>query len=84
MNLCPLHQENFMKFAPRTPICTVQSITYTPERRVITLSRIAPHPDYAHQPVKRRNAPFRLHLMMAPEAASSFEPVIQVRSQAKP
>ncbi len=72
-----------MKFAPLTPICAVQSITYTPERRVITLSRIAPHPDYTHKPAKRRKAPFRLHLLMAPEATSSFEPVIQVRSQSK-
>ncbi len=72
-----------MKFTPLTPICAVQSITYTPERRVITLSRIAPHPDYARLPVRRRKAPFRLHLNMAPEAASSFEPVIQVRSQSK-
>ncbi len=83
MNLCPLHQETFMKFTPLTPTCAVQSITYTPERRVITLSRIAPPCDYVQPPVKRRKAPFRLHLKMAPEAASSFEPLIQVRSQSK-
>jgi len=83
MNLCPLHQENFMKFTPLTPTCAVQSITYTPERRVITLSRIAPPCDYVQPPVKRRKSPFRLHLLMAPEAATSFEPVVQVRSQSK-
>ena len=72
-----------MKFTPLTPICAVQSITYTPERRVITLSCIAPHPDYARLPFRRRKVPFRLQLMMAPESASSFEPTIQVRSQTK-
>jgi hypothetical protein len=72
-----------MKFTPLTPTCAVQSITYTPERRVITLSRIAPPCDYVQQPVKHRKPPFRLHLKMAPEAASSFEPVVQVRSQSK-
>lgn len=84
MNRCPLHQENLMKFTPLTPTCAVQSITYTPERRVITLSRIAPPCDYVQPPVQRRRSSFRLHLMMASEAASSFEPVVQVRSQSKP
>ena len=84
MNLCPLHQENLMKFTPLTPTCAVQSITYTPERRIITLSRIAAPCDYVHQPVKRRKASFRLHLMISPEAATSFKPVVQVRSQSKP
>ena len=83
MNHCPLPQENLMKIAPLTPICAVQSITYTPERRIITLSRIAPPCDYVQQPAKRRPAPFRLHLITSPEAASSFEPVVQVRSQSK-
>lgn len=73
-----------MKTTPLPPICAVQSITYTPERRVITLARIAPPPDFARPPIKRRQSPFRLHLLMAPEAASSFEPAIHVRSPAKP
>ncbi len=72
-----------MKPTLPTPICAVQSITYTPERRVITFSRIAPHPDYADRPVKRRKAPFRLKLQLAPETPVSFAPAIQVRSPAK-
>jgi len=83
MNTHQLYEENLMKTKQLPSPCVVQSVTYTPERRIITFSRIAPHPDYARQPVRRRKGPIRLHLTMAPEAVSSFEPVIQVRSQTK-
>jgi len=76
-------KHQLMKTLQLQPTYTVQSITYTPERRVMTFSRIAPRPDFTRPPIKRRKAPFRLQLMMAPEAASSFEPVIQVRTQTK-
>jgi len=66
------------------PDCIVQSVSSTPGRRVITFTRIAPYAGDARRPVKRRKAPFRLQLKTAPEAASSFEPVIQVRSPIKP
>jgi hypothetical protein len=72
-----------MKTLQLQPTYTVQSITYTPERRVMTFSRIAPRPDFTRPPGKRRKAPFRLQLIMGPEAECSFEPTIQIRSQAK-
>ena len=76
-------KDQLMKTLLRQPIYSVQSITYTPERRVMTFSRIAPRPDFTRPPIKRRKAPFRLQLMMAPESAYSFEPTIQVRSETK-
>jgi len=72
-----------MKTSQLPPICHVQSVTDATGRRTVTLSRIAPQPDYTPKPLRRRKAPFRLHLMMAPESAYSFEPTIQVRSQSK-
>lgn len=83
MNPTQNQPENFMKTVQLPPACTVQSVTDQTGRRTVKLSRIAPHPDYARRPVKRRK-PFRLQLMMAPESAYSFEPTIQVRSQSKP
>lgn len=75
--------EKLMKTKHLPSPCVVQSVTYTPERRVMTFTSIAPNPGVARWPVRRRKAPLRLHLTMAPEAASSFEPTIQVRSQTK-
>jgi hypothetical protein len=62
---------------------TVQTVTYSPVRRVITITRLAPRPNVTRLPVKRRKAPFRLKIIMAPVSAYSFEPTIQVRSQTK-
>lgn len=84
MNSHPTHAENSMKTVPPPPICTVQSVTYTPERRVITLMIIVPSSTAAPVAARRRKAPFRLKIQMPPEAGSSFEPVIEVRSPAKP
>ena len=84
MNAQQTHEDTLMKPSQLPPACTVQSVTDQTGRRTVKLSRIAPHPDYARRPSKRRKAPFRLHLMMAPESAYSFEPTIQVRSQSKP
>lgn len=72
-----------MKALQLQPTYTVQSITYTPERRVMTFSRIAPRPDFTRPPGKRRKALYRLQLIMGPEAECSFEPTIQVRTQTK-
>ena len=83
MNIHQPGEENLMKIKNLPSPCVVQSVTYTPERRVLTFASIAPNPGPARWPVRRRKAPFRLHLTMAPEAASGFEPTIQVRSQAK-
>jgi hypothetical protein len=66
-----------------TPICAVQSITYTPERRIITLANKVPGLLATRMAIKRRKTPFRLKIELAPEAASSFKPTIQVRSRTK-
>ena len=49
-----------MKFTSLTPICAVQSVSYTPERRVITLTSTLPSSIAAQPAVKRRKSPFRL------------------------
>ncbi len=80
----PLLPANLAMKAPELPpICAVQSVTDHTGRRTVTFSRNAPDSSLARKPRKRRSAPLRLHLAMAPESASSFEPVIQVRSQTK-
>ncbi len=84
MNPFQPHKENFMKTAHLPPICAVQSITYRPERRVITLASTVSSLIAPRLAVKRRKTRFRLIIQMAPEAASSFATTIQVRSQAKP
>jgi hypothetical protein len=66
-----------------TPTCTVQSITYTPERRVIKLASTVPGLVATRIANKRRQTPFRLKIELTPETASSFKPTIQVRSQTK-
>jgi hypothetical protein len=83
MNLRKPHVNDFMKTAYLTPICAVQSITYTPERRVIKLASTVPGLITTRPAGKRRPAPFLLKIRMRPEAASGFEPTIQIRSQTK-
>lgn len=63
--------------------CAVQSVSYTPERRVMTFTSTAASPTATQSAVKRRKLSFRLKIMMAPEATFSFEPVIKVRTHAK-
>ena len=84
MNLHQPHPDNLMKTTHLTPICTVQSVTYTPERRVITLTSITLNPTATRLALKRRKASFRLKILMGAEAECSFAPAIQVRSLAKP
>ena len=62
--------------------CTVQSITDQTGRRTLKFTRNGPDTGMAPFPVKRRKSQFRLKLLMVPESAFSFEPVIHVRSRA--
>jgi hypothetical protein len=86
MNSLQPHEDNLMKpthLTLPTPTCTVQSITYTPERRVIKLANTVPGLIATRIAIKRRKTPFRLKIEMAPEAASGFKPTIRVRSRTK-
>jgi len=65
------------------PADTVQSVTHTPAGRAVTFVRLRPRPNATRPPGKRRPAPVRLKIFMAPDSAYSFEPAIQVRSQAQ-
>ncbi len=72
-----------MKKNHSLPPCTVQSVSYTPERRTMTFTSNAASATATPPTVKRRRPSFRLRIMMSPQAASSFEPVIKFRTPAK-
>lgn len=62
--------------------CIVQSATDDTGRRTLKFIRIAPDTGVGQMPVKRKPS-LRLTMVAMPEAASSFAPVIQVRSPAR-
>jgi len=72
-----------MKTLIKLPFCALQSITYTPERRVMIFTSTVAWAGLTQRSLIRRRLPLRLKLLIEPEAAFSFEPVIQVRSLAK-
>jgi len=64
-------------------VCSVQSVTDHVGRRTLKFTRLTRNTAVATIPAKRRKAPVRLKLSVAPEAAFSFEPAIQIRAHAK-
>ena len=73
-----------MKNDPLPLVCTVQSVTDHTGRRILKFVRNAPDSTRVPVSFKRRKPSFRLKMLVASEAAFSFEPVIKVRSQSKP
>jgi len=70
-----------MKTLVKLPFCALQSITYTPERRVMIFTSTMACAGLTQRPLIRCRVPLRLKPLIEPEAAFSFEPVIQVRSR---
>ena len=62
----------------------MQSDSYVSGRRVMIFTNESSRASTARKQLSRRPSPFRVKLMMAPEAQFSFEPAITVRSLAKP
>lgn len=62
---------------------TVPSVTHPTTGRAVTFVRLRSRPNATRTPGKRGKAPVRLKIFMAPASAYSFEPIIQVRSQAQ-
>lgn len=86
MNSLQSNEEKLVQTMPpmrRSPICAVHSITYTPERRIIRLASTVPELVVTRPAVNRRLTPFLLRILMGPESASSFRPVVQVRTPTK-
>jgi len=83
MNTHQTHGENLMKKNHNLSPCTVQSVSYTPERRVMTFTSTAASPIDARPASRRRKPSLRLKIRMATESTTSFEPVIKVRKHAK-
>ena len=73
-----------MKTSSQPPTCALQSIIYTPERRVMIFTSKVTQPGAAHRTATRGQPTIHLKLLMAPEAQFNFELVVQVRSQEKP
>jgi hypothetical protein len=69
-----------MKTNPYTDGCVLQSIIYTPERRILIFANRMPRPGLERPGTKRRRPPFRLPVMVEPEILCRFEPEIQIRS----
>lgn len=80
MNHYQSTEEPVMKINPHADGCVLQSIIYTPQRRILIFASKLSQPALERPAVKRRRAPFRLPLMVDPEVLCRFEPEIQIRS----
>ena len=72
-----------MKTPIQPPDCALRAVIYTAERRLMIFTSKTAHPVSARKPLIRRRSPFRVKLMMTPEAQFSFEPAVQLRSRTK-
>jgi hypothetical protein len=73
-----------MKTSLPSTSCALQSDSYVSGRRVMIFTNESSRASTARKQLSRRPSPFRVKLMMAPEAQFSFEPAITVRAHAKP